>query len=130
MASDPTYYTVWKATLAGIPVVYAAGNDGPYWYTLENTPPWVMTVAASNVDRRLNTRVVLGNGKSISVSFWSLGCYIIPAQLNLISFCFLFQSLFVVGPGTPGYASKKQHPIIAAGKAALSDDPAAINDAQ
>jgi hypothetical protein len=50
-----------------VPVVFAAGNNGPYSYTVSNSPPWVMTVAAGTIDRKLSTKAVLGNGKVLEV---------------------------------------------------------------
>ena len=36
--------------------------------TVNNAAPWLMTVAATGLDRRLMTLVKLGNGKKIYVS--------------------------------------------------------------
>ena len=49
------------AVQKGITVVYAAGNDGPSPQTLENTAPWVITVAASKTVRSSPTVITLGN---------------------------------------------------------------------
>ncbi|CAO2197303.1 unnamed protein product [Urochloa humidicola] len=53
------------AVQKGITVVYAAGNDGPSPQTLENTSPWVITVAASKMDRSFPTVITLGNKQQI-----------------------------------------------------------------
>jgi subtilisin family serine protease len=55
------------AVQKGITVVYAAGNDGPSPQTLENTAPWVITVAASKTDRSFPTVITLGNKQQITV---------------------------------------------------------------
>jgi len=55
------------AVQMGITVVYAAGNDGPSPQTLENTAPWVITVAASKTDRSFPTVITLGNKQQITV---------------------------------------------------------------
>ena len=55
------------AVQKGITVVYAAGNDGPSPQTLENTSPWVITVAASKIDRSFPTVITLGNKQQIVV---------------------------------------------------------------
>ena len=55
------------AVQKGIAVVYAAGNDGPSPQTLENTSPWVITVAASKIDRSFPTVITLGNKQQIAV---------------------------------------------------------------
>ncbi|CAL4954130.1 unnamed protein product [Urochloa decumbens] len=53
------------AVQKGITVVYAAGNDGPKPQTVENTAPWVITVAASKIDRSFPTVITLGNKQQI-----------------------------------------------------------------
>ncbi|TKW17213.1 hypothetical protein SEVIR_5G351500v4 [Setaria viridis] len=53
------------AVQKGITVVYAAGNDGPSPQTVENTSPWVITVAASKMDRSFPTVITLGNKQKI-----------------------------------------------------------------
>lgn len=66
--SDSGSMSYWSylATLQGVSVVFAAGNDGPGWYTVANAGPWVMTVGASSIDRgSVGNKVVLGNGTEI-----------------------------------------------------------------
>ncbi|KAH0464690.1 hypothetical protein IEQ34_004793 [Dendrobium chrysotoxum] len=41
----------------------SAGNDGPYNFTVENYAPWLLTVAASTIDRKIVARTKLGNGE-------------------------------------------------------------------
>ncbi|XP_020201040.1 subtilisin-like protease SBT3.10 [Aegilops tauschii subsp. strangulata] len=53
------------AVQKGITVVYAAGNDGPRPQTVGNISPWVITVAASKVDRSFPTVITLGNKQQI-----------------------------------------------------------------
>lgn len=48
---------------SGIFVTFSAGNSGPDAYTAINTAPWMMTVAASTIDRSFPTTVKLGNGQ-------------------------------------------------------------------
>lgn len=45
----------------------SAGNYGPDQGTVANAFPWMITVAASATDRRFVDRVVLGNGKDLTV---------------------------------------------------------------
>uniref|UniRef100_A0A0E0DA77 Subtilisin-like protease n=1 Tax=Oryza meridionalis TaxID=40149 RepID=A0A0E0DA77_9ORYZ len=45
----------------GIPVVYSAGNDGPIAQTVENSSPWLLTVAAATMDRSFPVVITLGN---------------------------------------------------------------------
>lgn len=54
--------------MAGVPVVFAAGNRGPSQFTLSNAYPWVMTVAAGTVDRKFLGSAKLGSGQLLSVS--------------------------------------------------------------
>lgn len=53
----------------GILTVGSAGNDGPSLETVANHAPWMMSVAASGIDRGFQSQISLGNGKSISVIF-------------------------------------------------------------
>ncbi|KAL1559955.1 subtilisin-like protease SBT5.4 [Salvia divinorum] len=59
------------AVTKGIPVVASAGNSGPDPSTVSNVAPWIFTVAASTIDRRLGGDVLLRNGslfKGVSLS--------------------------------------------------------------
>ena len=51
----------------GIIMVYAGGNDGPYPQTVTNTSPWVITVAASAMDRSFPTAITLGDNTVLGV---------------------------------------------------------------
>ncbi|KAK9088249.1 hypothetical protein Scep_027331 [Stephania cephalantha] len=53
------------AVKRNIVVSCAAGNFGPAASTLSNTAPWIITVAASSIDRDFSSPVVLGNGITI-----------------------------------------------------------------
>ena len=55
------------AVQRGITVVYAGGNNGPRPQTVANTSPWVITVAASKMDRSFPTVITLGNKQQIVV---------------------------------------------------------------
>ncbi|KAM7275556.1 hypothetical protein ACFE04_017422 [Oxalis oulophora] len=56
------------ATQKGVIVSSSAGNSGPFKSSVSNTAPWIMTVAASYLDRRFPTTVKLGNGKTFEGS--------------------------------------------------------------
>ncbi|KAG6396985.1 hypothetical protein SASPL_143146 [Salvia splendens] len=43
----------------------SAGNRGPSSYTVSNSAPWVLTVGASTIDRKLAATVVLGDGQKL-----------------------------------------------------------------
>lgn len=72
---DPLMYFSLKATMAGVPVVAAAGNSGSLtefndrYFTVANSAPWVFTVAASTIDRGFSRTLFLENGVSIKVLF-------------------------------------------------------------
>ncbi|CAN8246596.1 unnamed protein product [Cochlearia groenlandica] len=55
----------FHAVLKGITVVCAAGNDGPEAQTVVNTAPWIITVAATTLDRSFATPITLGNNEVI-----------------------------------------------------------------
>ncbi|KAB1207414.1 Subtilisin-like protease [Morella rubra] len=54
----------YHAVTKGISVVCSAGNSGPYAQTVINTAPWVITVAASTIDRAFPTVITLGNNQT------------------------------------------------------------------
>ncbi|XP_072955558.1 subtilisin-like protease SBT3.9 [Typha angustifolia] len=53
------------AVANGITVVFSAGNDGPAPQTVSNAVPWVITVAASTIDRTFPTVITLGNSRRL-----------------------------------------------------------------
>ncbi|KAH7545079.1 hypothetical protein FEM48_Zijuj01G0055200 [Ziziphus jujuba var. spinosa] len=53
------------ASRNNIVVACSAGNDGPTPSTVSHIAPWIITVAASSVDRKFVSPVVLGNGSKI-----------------------------------------------------------------
>ncbi|KAH6778956.1 hypothetical protein C2S52_010193 [Perilla frutescens var. hirtella] len=53
----------FSAMEKGILVTCSAGNDGPFPSTVENGAPWILTVGASTIDRKLTAKAVLGNKK-------------------------------------------------------------------
>ncbi|CAA7025097.1 unnamed protein product [Microthlaspi erraticum] len=55
----------FHAVLKGITVVCAGGNSGPEAHTVTNTAPWIVTVAATTLDRSFATPLTLGNNKVI-----------------------------------------------------------------
>lgn len=57
----------FHAVAKGISVVFSAGNSGPSPQTVINTPPWVLTVAASTIDRAFPTKITLGNNQTLVV---------------------------------------------------------------
>ncbi|XP_055821862.1 subtilisin-like protease [Solanum dulcamara] len=66
--STPFYNDVvalgaFTATQRGILVSCSAGNTGPHDSTLSNEAPWILTVGASTLDRKVKATVKLGNQK-------------------------------------------------------------------
>nr|XP_043630484.1 subtilisin-like protease [Erigeron canadensis] len=51
----------YAAIQKGIFVACAAGNSGPFNASLSNEAPWILTVGASTIDRKIVSRVSLGN---------------------------------------------------------------------
>lgn len=68
----PPYYQdviaigAYAAMEKGIFVSCAAGNSGPYKYSVVNVAPWITTVAAGTLDRTFPAVVSLGNGMRFS----------------------------------------------------------------
>ncbi|XP_065864088.1 subtilisin-like protease SBT5.4 [Euphorbia lathyris] len=59
--SDSTALGAFFAVKKGIVVVASGGNDGPTPSTVENVAPWLLTVAASTMDRDFFSSAILGD---------------------------------------------------------------------
>ncbi|KAJ8505846.1 hypothetical protein OPV22_006732 [Ensete ventricosum] len=73
--SDPIAIGAFHADQRGVMVVCSGGNDGPDPYTVVNSAPWILTVAASSIDRTFQSQIVLGNGsvlKGFAINFSNL----------------------------------------------------------
>ncbi|KAH6778951.1 hypothetical protein C2S52_010188 [Perilla frutescens var. hirtella] len=64
-AFDAVALGAFSAIQKGVVVSCAAGNDGPSLGTLSNEAPWILTVGASTIDRKLVSTVLLPNNKEI-----------------------------------------------------------------
>nr|XP_009387964.1 PREDICTED: subtilisin-like protease SBT3.5 [Musa acuminata subsp. malaccensis] len=53
------------AVAKGITVVFSGGNAGPVPQTIYNDLPWVITVAASTIDRSFPTLLTLGDNRTV-----------------------------------------------------------------
>lgn len=67
-SADPIAIGAFHAVEKGITVVCSAGNDGPDKGTVVNVAPWILTVAATSIDRDFESNVVLGGNKIITVT--------------------------------------------------------------
>jgi len=95
LVADDDSFGALHAVQNGITVVYAGGNGGPRSQVLFNTAPWVITVAASKIDRSFPTTITLGNKQTLIVYtrwtlfFWNaerhlLGFYSTNVKLSII----------------------------------------------
>lgn len=65
---DPIAIGSFHAMKKGILTSNSAGNSGPDPVSVSNFAPWTLTVAASTIDRKFVTNLVLGNGQILTVS--------------------------------------------------------------
>ncbi|XP_020225435.1 subtilisin-like protease SBT5.4 [Cajanus cajan] len=86
-SSEPSEYSKngisigsFHAVANGIIVVASAGNDGPQSGYVSNVAPWILTVAASTIDRDFSSYVTLGDNKIIKGA--SLSEYDIPYNMK------------------------------------------------
>nr|CAB3452654.1 unnamed protein product [Digitaria exilis] len=63
-ADDPIAIGSFHAVARGVTVVCSAGNSGPAAATVVNAAPWILTVAATTIDRDFESDVVLGGNNS------------------------------------------------------------------
>ncbi|KAL5974159.1 hypothetical protein ACLOJK_030822 [Asimina triloba] len=63
---NPFDATLLSAVKAGVFVVQAAGNGGPFPKTMVSYSPWIASVAAAVDDRRYKNHLTLGNGKILA----------------------------------------------------------------
>ncbi|KAL9348419.1 hypothetical protein Peur_059785 [Populus x canadensis] len=64
--SDALAIGAFHAMKKGIITVASGGNDGPSSGSVANHAPWILTVAASGINREFRSKVELGNGKIFS----------------------------------------------------------------
>ncbi|MED6131320.1 hypothetical protein PIB30_008653 [Stylosanthes scabra] len=59
---DPIAIGAFSAIQSGIFVSCSAANSGPRYSTLSNEAPWILTVGASTIDRKIAALAKFGNG--------------------------------------------------------------------
>lgn len=72
---DPIAVGSFHAIMKGITVVCSGGHSGPFTQTVINTAPWLITVAASTIDRTFPTTIDLGDGQTLKVRNFLLYVY-------------------------------------------------------
>ncbi|CAN1336852.1 Subtilisin-like protease SBT5.4 [Linum perenne] len=77
----------FHAVKNGIDVACSAGNGGPDHGTVSNVAPWITTVAASTLDRKLEAYAQLHNGLRIQVLITWFNCPLTFYRLIMIIFC-------------------------------------------
>ncbi|XP_065880977.1 subtilisin-like protease SBT3 [Euphorbia lathyris] len=63
---DPIALATFAAVQKNIVVAGSAGNRGSSILTIRNAAPWVLTVAASTIDRKFNAVMKLGDGVTVT----------------------------------------------------------------
>ncbi|KAI5656713.1 hypothetical protein M9H77_25506 [Catharanthus roseus] len=63
--SDNIALGAYSAIEKGIFVSCSAGNNGPFSSSLSNEAPWILTVGASTIDRKIRATVTLGNNEEL-----------------------------------------------------------------
>ncbi|XP_050379097.1 subtilisin-like protease SBT3.8 isoform X3 [Argentina anserina] len=97
----------FHATMKGITVVCSAGNDGPTSQTIVNTAPWLITVAATKIDRAFPAAITLGNNQTFWVNEMILGTKAEKMKQQLTKFwkCHLFQGQSIdIGKHNHGFS--------------------------
>ncbi|KAG9445462.1 hypothetical protein H6P81_016802 [Aristolochia fimbriata] len=76
----------FHAMAKGVLTTQSAGNSGPRPGSVCSVAPWIFTVAASTTDRRIVTKVTLGDGRafvvSVTAGFFYFSLYIYSFQAH------------------------------------------------
>lgn len=79
---DPVAIGSFHAMMRGILTSASAGNNGPDRAVVQNYSPWLLTVAASSIDRRFVSQLVLGNGQIYTVKYCSVNYTLLLSPLK------------------------------------------------
>ena len=112
--SDPIAIGAFHAYEKGVLVVCSGGNDGPDPYSVVNSAPWILTVAASSIDRSFQSSIVLGDGNQVKVS------KICPSYASFTQVDFVFQGNAI---NFSNHTRSRLHPLVFGGDAASEFTP-------
>ncbi|KAG8077788.1 hypothetical protein GUJ93_ZPchr0007g5199 [Zizania palustris] len=101
LADDGIAVGALHAAMRGVVVVCSGGNSGPSPATVSNLAPWLLTVAASSIDRAFISPIKLGNGMVV------MGQTVTPYQLPGNKAYPLVYAADAVVPGTPTNVSNQ-----------------------
>lgn len=71
---DPIAIGAFHAMKHGVLTSNSAGNSGPDPESITNFSPWSLSVAASTIDRKFLTKVMLGNNATYEVNYFNIQC--------------------------------------------------------
>uniref|UniRef100_A0A6N2MU96 Subtilisin-like protease fibronectin type-III domain-containing protein n=1 Tax=Salix viminalis TaxID=40686 RepID=A0A6N2MU96_SALVM len=95
---DPIALATFAAVEKNVFVSTSAGNEGPFYETLHNGIPWVLTVAAGTLDREFNAVLTLWNGVSIASASLYLGTtYFYEVPIVYMDGCHKMSKLIKLG---------------------------------
>ncbi|KAH6755771.1 hypothetical protein C2S53_010033 [Perilla frutescens var. hirtella] len=88
-AFDAVALGAFTAVQKGVFVSCSAGNNGPSYETLENEAPWILTVGASTIDRKIVSTLSLPNNEEIvgEAFFQPKDFSTMPFPLVYLEFC-------------------------------------------
>ncbi|CAM6020051.1 unnamed protein product, partial [Sphagnum balticum] len=89
----------FSASQKDIVTVCSAGNDGPTPASVTNVAPWIITVAASTIDRNFSSYAILGNNESYQ------GFSVTNEKLDQI----LYPLVYAGDVGLPGVAGNNSY---------------------
>jgi hypothetical protein len=84
--NDSIAIGAFHAMKYGILTSNSGGNEGPGLATISNISPWSLSVAASTIDRKFLTKVLLGSNEAYEVSL--LQSFMLEYMFHVFSFSF------------------------------------------
>lgn len=130
-ADDGIALGALHAAKRGVVVSCSGGNSGPKPATVSNLAPWMLTVAASSIDRAFHSPIKLGNGVMVMVSrrIEQLACKTYMHQLQLARHVTLFLILWSQGQTVTPYQlpGDKPYPLVYAADAVVPGTPANVS---